>query len=105
MSRGLGELPELSDNLSRQSESFGDDLRRVSYRAGETIYTPAAGSEAVYLLIEGEVQLYRLGADGRRLTIATLKPGAIFGQASLLGSLESETFAEAIKPSVVWCIA
>lgn len=105
MSHGLWELPDLSENLSRQSESFGEDLRQVSYAAGETIYTPKADSEAVYLLVEGEVQLYRLGSDGRRFTVAILRPGAVFGQASLLGSLESETYAEATAPSVVWCIA
>jgi len=105
MSCGFGELPDLSENLSRQSESFGDDLRQVSYTAGETIYTPAVHREAVYLLVEGEVQLYRRGADGRRFTVAVLKPGAVFGEASLLGSLESETYAEATEASVVWCIA
>lgn len=105
MSHRLWELPDLSENLSQQSKLFGDDLRQVSYEAGETIYTPMSGSEVVYLLVEGEAQLYRFGADGRRLTIATLRPGAAFGQASLLGSLESETYAEASQKSVVWSIA
>lgn len=105
MSFGLWELPDLSENLSQQSESFGNDLRQVFYDASETIYTPTIGSESVYLLIEGEVQLYRVGSDGRRFTVATLRPGAAFGQASLLGSLESETYAEATEKAVVWSIA
>jgi len=102
--RDLG-VPELSANLARESETYGDDLRQETYRQGETIYAPTDGDVAVYLLIEGEVQLYRLGSDGRRFTIVTLKPGAVFGQASLLGGLESETYAEATETSTVWIIA
>jgi len=99
------ELPDISANLDRKRDIYGDDLRRETYQPGELIYTPLSDSEAVYLLIEGEVRLYRLGADGRRFTVATLQPGAAFGQASLLGSLESETYAEASEPSSVWIIA
>ena len=98
-------LPKLSANLARESETYGDDLRQETYRQGETIYAPTDGGTAIYLLIGGEVQLYRLGSGGRRFTIATLKPGAAFGRASLLGGLESETYAEATETSTVWIIA
>ena len=99
------ELPDISANLDRKRDMYGDDLRRETYERGELIYTPVTDGAAVYLLIEGEVRLYRLGVDGRRFTVATLQPGAAFGQASLLGSMESETYAEASEPSSVWIIA
>ena len=105
MSHNDSLIPNLSANLARESRTYGDALQMVTYRRGQTIDTPAMPGHSVYLLVEGEVRLYRLGAGGRRFTVATLKPGAVFGQASLLGSLESETYAEAAEPSTIWLVA
>lgn len=101
---GLG-IPELSNSLARESEVYGDALRRVTFERGQTIYAPMTSDQCVCLLVSGEVRLFRESADGRRFAVATLKPGAVFGQASLLGSVEFETYAEAVEPCTVWTIA
>jgi CRP/FNR family transcriptional regulator, cyclic AMP receptor protein len=98
-------VPELSANLARQQKTYGDRLRMVQYRRGQTVYTPTTMSRSVYLLVSGEVRLFRQDGDGRRFTLAVLRPGAVFGQASLLGSLEFDTYAEAVEPSAVWIVA
>jgi CRP/FNR family cyclic AMP-dependent transcriptional regulator len=98
-------VPELSANLARQQKTYGDCLRMVQFRRGQTVYAPTSINRSVYLLVAGEVRLYRLDGDGRRFTLAVLKPGAVFGEASLLGSLEFETYAEASEPSTVWIVA
>lgn len=98
-------VPGLSSNLAREQKRHGDTVQMVQFRRGQTVYGPNSTSRAVYLLVQGEIRLYRIAADGRRFTLATLVAGAVFGQNSLLGSLEFETYAEASEPSTVWIIA
>lgn len=98
-------VPELSSNLAREQKRHGDTVQMVQFRRGQTVYGPDSMSRAVYLLVQGEIRLYRMAGDGRRFTLATLHAGAVFGQNSLLGSLEFETFAEAAEPSTIWIIA
>lgn len=98
-------MPDLSAMLARESEMHGSGLRMVTYERGQAVYTPQVPDQSIYLLVSGEVCLYRQSADGRRFALATLRPGAIFGQASLLGSLEFDTYAEATEPCSVWTMA
>ncbi|HBY98338.1 MAG TPA: cyclic nucleotide-binding protein [Chloroflexi bacterium] len=61
---------------------------RVFYRAGDP-------GETLYILKEGIVHLYRLAPDGRKLIVATLGKGTIFGEMALIGQGMHNTFAEA----------
>ncbi len=51
----------------------------------------------LFLLKKGRVQLYRLSPEGKKLIVATLGPGAIFGEMSLVGQGMYNTFAEAAE--------
>jgi CRP/FNR family cyclic AMP-dependent transcriptional regulator len=55
----------------------------------------------VYLLMEGHVKIYRRGPSGRRMTLAILKPGEIFGDNALTAAETHEQGAEALEPSIV----
>lgn len=55
----------------------------------------------VYLIKKGQVKLYRLTEDGKRIIIDTLGPGSVFGN---FGGGESQNFAEATSDTFV-CIA
>lgn len=55
----------------------------------------------VYLLLEGHVKIYRRGNAGRKITLAILKPGEIFGDNGLTTAETHEQGAEALEPSIV----
>jgi len=63
---------------------------------GKIFYMPEDSGEILFLLKKGQVQIYRLAPNGKKLVVATLGPGAIFGEMSLVGQGMHNTFAEAV---------
>jgi CRP-like cAMP-binding protein len=68
---------------------------------GKVFYMPEESGEVLFLLKKGQVQVYRLAPSGKKLVVATLGPGAIFGEMSLIGQGMHNTFAEAVDECVL----
>jgi CRP-like cAMP-binding protein len=87
------------------SEAEMDEIDRATTmttcRRGKILYMPEDRSEVLFLLKKGQVQLYRISPDGKKLVIATLGPGAVFGEMALIGQGMHNTFAEATEDSVI----
>ncbi len=64
-------------------------------RRGRVFYTPSETGEVLFVLKQGRVNIYRVTADGRKLVTATLGPGTIFGEMSLIGQGMRGSYAEA----------
>lgn len=81
-----------------QSELMQMDrqLTMSSCESGKIFYMPEDSGEILFLLKKGQVQIYRLAPSGKKLVVATLGPGAIFGEMSLVGQGMHNTFAEAV---------
>jgi len=74
-------------------------------RRGRILYMPEDTSEVLFLLKEGRIQLYRISPDGKKLVIATIGPGAIFGEMTLIGQGMHNTFAEAVEDCVLYVMS
>jgi CRP-like cAMP-binding protein len=86
-------LQDLSpDELARMDRS----VTMATCNPGRIFYMPDETGEVLFLLKRGRVQLYRLSPQGKKLVVATLGPGAIFGEMSLVGQGMHNTFAEAV---------
>jgi CRP-like cAMP-binding protein len=72
-----------------------------SCRRGKIFYMPEDTSEVLFLLKEGQVQLYRISPDGKKLVMGTIGPGTIFGEMALIGQGMHNTFAEATEDCVL----
>lgn len=81
-------------NIQRKTTMFTCEPGRLFYSAGDS-------GEVLFILKEGTVHLYRLTPEGRKLIVATLHKGAVFGEMSLLGQRLHNTFAEAASPARV----
>lgn len=68
---------------------------------GKIFYMPEDSGEVLFLLKKGQVQIYRLAPNGKKLVVSTLGPGAIFGEMALVGQGMHNTFAEAIDECVL----
>ena len=68
---------------------------------GRVFYQPEDLGEVLFLIKQGRVQLYRISPEGKKLVIATLGPGALFGEMALLGQQMHSAFAEALEDCVI----
>lgn len=73
-------------------------LHQREYLAGEVIFDEGEEGQAIYLIDAGEVELLRRGRSGPE-RIATLGPGAFFGDMALLDDLPRLAQARAQTPT------
>jgi CRP-like cAMP-binding protein len=97
-------LPQILIELREDDIEFKRAITAHSFRAGQTIAEPDVLNLNLYTLMKGRVQLIREGPNGRRLAIATLGPGSMFGEKSLLGSSEPGVKAVALSDCIVWMV-
>jgi CRP/FNR family transcriptional regulator, cyclic AMP receptor protein len=89
------------DFTPEQLEPFHHTIHMERCRAGHIFYRPGETGEAIFLLKEGRVQLYRLAADGRKFVFADVPPASIFGEMACIGQAMYECFAEATADSLI----
>ena len=93
---------EIFQDLSRQE--MAEMSSRAPMRtapAGTLLWSPHEPRSVLFIVKAGSVRIYRLSPEGRRLTLAVLGPGALFGEMELVGQRMGEGFAEALEPSVL----
>lgn len=95
--QGLTQIEVFKDLTRREVEEIDRATTMTTTEAGRVFYAPDETGEVLFLLKKGRVQLYRLSPEGKKLVVATLEPGAIFGEMSLVGQGMHNTFAESIE--------
>ncbi len=94
MRRTISRKVSFAHLLSQLGES-------LALERGEAIYQPGSPSNAVYLVEEGRVKLAHIDKSGKKLTLAILDPGKIFGEMCLVGEKRRRHQASAIEDAVV----
>ena len=69
------------------------------------VFWPSEMGEVLFILKKGKVQIYRLNLDGKKLVIATLGPGSIFGEMTLTGQRMYDAFVETVEDSLICIIS
>lgn len=94
----------LADVLTQQErDEMHEFMQFKHYRAGETVYFPGDPNDTVYSIHEGQVRLAYLDESGKRLTLALMGQGQVFGETTLAGQDKQRWIAEAVEDSV-FCI-
>jgi CRP/FNR family transcriptional regulator, cyclic AMP receptor protein len=99
---GYLKMVDVFQDLTEQEiEEIDRATTMTTCRRGKIFYMPEDTSEVLFLLKQGRVQLYRISPDGKKLVIATIGPGSIFGEMALIGQGMHNTFAEATEDCVL----
>lgn len=97
-----------SDIFHHLAEEEMSELERVTTiiacQPGRILYRPGETGNTLFFVYTGQVQLYHLSPDGRKLITATLNEGACFGELPLIGQERYTSFAETIEEARVCVI-
>lgn len=100
----VNSVPQMLTALREEDPAFDKVITAQRIERNQLIASPEAMASRMYVLMSGKVNLLCTNNEGRRLVIATLEPGAIFGEGALSGSIDPNVFAEAAEDSVIWVI-
>ena len=67
--------------------------------SNELLYMPEEPAQQVYLIVEGEVRLYKINADGREFTLGIYAAGDMIGEAEALAGTRRACYAMARGPA------
>jgi CRP/FNR family transcriptional regulator, cyclic AMP receptor protein len=73
----------------------------VTTPKGRIFYNPAETTEVLFILKRGEVSVYRINPEGKKLVLTRLGAGSIFGEMGVLGQRMHETYAEAMTECLI----
>jgi CRP-like cAMP-binding protein len=77
----------------------------VRFEPGEVIVQQGDLADAVYIVVEGEAEVWVEGADGRSIQVNTMGPNTLFGEIAVLSRGRRTTTVRAKGPVVTFKIA
>jgi CRP-like cAMP-binding protein len=99
--QALSKIDIFQDLSAAEVEEMDRQTTMTTCEPGRVFYAPEETGEVLFLLKKGRVQLYRLSPEGKKLVVAVLEPGAIFGEMSMVGQGMHNTFAESIDECLI----
>lgn len=97
-------LPQMLMDLSNDDPLFNRHLHIRKFKRGDILADAESLQREMFVLMKGRVHLVCTNNEGRRLVIATLETGAVFGEGALTNPGEANVFAEAAEDATVWSI-
>lgn len=79
-------------------------LEKETYSKGDTIFTPYEDYKNIFMIHKGQVELYQISADGKKIIIDVLKSGDLFLNFSLFSdsTIKVTDFAETTEDSEIY---
>lgn len=99
-----GGLTQALTALRDEDPAFDKVISIKHLERNDIVATPQDLAQKIYVLMSGKVNLVCTNNEGRRLVIATLEPGAIFGEGALDQPGDPNVFVEASEKVSVWVI-
>ena len=100
----VASVPQMLTALREEDPAFDKVITTRRVERGQLIASVEAMVSRMYVLMAGKANLLCTNSEGRRLVIATLEPGAIFGEGALDSFRDPNVFAEAAEDCLVWMI-
>jgi CRP-like cAMP-binding protein len=97
-------LTQVLTALREEDPAFNKVITIKHLERGDMVATADDLAHKMYMLMSGKVNLVCTNNEGRRLVIATLEAGAIFGEGALDSPGDPNVFVEAADKVSVWVV-
>jgi CRP-like cAMP-binding protein len=67
----------------------------------DILYTPKEGTERLFILKKGRVQLYEVDEGGDEIALSVVEEGNVFGEMALTGQSLKGLYVRALTPTIV----
>ena len=84
---------EMEDLAKRTPDTFLEQ--------DDVLYTPKEGTERLFILKKGRVQLYEVDQSGEEITLSVIEDGNVFGEMALTDQTLEGLYVRAMTPSTV----
>jgi CRP/FNR family cyclic AMP-dependent transcriptional regulator len=95
--RLLGRVPLFAGLSERDLMQLAQVAVPRTYEPGEAVFREGDSGDTCYVVREGSVRVTRRHSDGRVITLAELRPGAIFGELAMFGGETRSASVEALE--------
>jgi CRP/FNR family transcriptional regulator len=68
---------------------------------GDVLYSPQDGTQRLFILKKGRVQVYEVDRSGEEITLSVVEGGSVFGEMALTGQSLEGLYVRALVPSTV----
>jgi CRP-like cAMP-binding protein/small-conductance mechanosensitive channel len=99
--RGVEVLHSLDE---KEASQLASRMKKVSYAVGEVILRQGEEGDSLHILTRGRVRILLTNESGLSEQVATLAPGHIFGEMSLLTGEKRNATAVAIEEVDCYCL-
>jgi CRP/FNR family cyclic AMP-dependent transcriptional regulator len=86
----------------------GEEMEDLAKRTPDTfleqhdiLYTPKEGTERLFILKKGRVQLYEVNGEGDEITLSVIEDGNVFGEMALTAQSLKGIYVRALTPATV----
>jgi CRP/FNR family transcriptional regulator, cyclic AMP receptor protein len=101
---GVNSLTQALTVMREEDPAFNKLIAIKHLERGQMVASADDLSRKMFVLMSGRVNMVCTNNEGRRLVIASLEPGAIFGEGALDNPGDPNIFAEAADQASVWVI-
>src|SRR5919107_2818782 len=96
--RLLARVPLFADLSERDLAQLAQVAVPRSYDTGEAVFREGDTGDTCYVVRDGAVRVTRRHSDGRVITLAGLRGGAIFGELAMFGGETRSASVEVLEP-------
>ena len=95
----LSRVPLFAQLTLEQLEAIDALMHEVHYMPGETITREGETGDELFVVIEGDVSIYKERAEGERILLSTLGAGSYLGEMAILSDEPRSATALAATPA------
>ncbi|SFH51914.1 Crp/Fnr family transcriptional regulator [Pisciglobus halotolerans] len=94
-------VPIFNHLSDEQLDEIMVTTQSTSFKKGEMIYHAGEESNALYIVNQGKIRIYRLAESGKEQLVRILNPGDFTGEMALFNETTHESYAEAMVATKV----